>query len=65
MNLHEIASGAINAVNPFQSITIVPREDYTVNEYGEAVPTEKESYTVMAQVQPINSDDIKFINNYN
>ena len=65
MNLHEIASGVINAINPFQSITIVPREDYTVNEYGEAVPTTKESYTVMAQVQPLDSDDIKFINNYN
>ena len=65
VNLHEIASSAINAVNPFQSITITSREDYTVNDYGEAVPTEKGSVTVMAQVQPIDSDDIQFINNYN
>ena len=65
MNLHEIASSAINAVNPFQSITITSREDYTVNDYGEAVPTETGSVTVMAQVQPIDSDDIQFINNYN
>ena len=65
MNLHDIASSVIHTVNPFQTITIVPREDYTVNDYGEATPLEKESYEIQAQVQPIDSDDIKFINNYN
>ena len=65
VNLHEIASSAINAINPFQEIKIIGREDYTVNEYGEATPVEKEAVTVMAQVQPIDSEDIKFINNYN
>lgn len=65
MNLHEIVSGAINSINPFQEITITPREDYTVNIYGEAEPINKESYTIMAQIQPVSSEDIKFINNYN
>lgn len=65
MNLHEIVSSAINSINPFQQIEIVGREDYTVNEYGEAVPVEKPAIKYMAQVQPINSEDIKFINNYN
>lgn len=65
MNLHEIVSSAINSINPFQQIEVVGREDYTVNEYGEAVPVEKPVIKYMAQVQPINSEDIKFINNYN
>lgn len=64
MNLHEIASNAINSINPFQIITITPRSSYTVNQYGEAVSTDGTSYTVKADVQPVNSEDIKFINNY-
>lgn len=65
MNLHEIASKAINAVNPFQSITITPRSSYTVNDYGEAVASDGTPYVIMAQIQPVTSEDIKFINNYN
>ena len=65
MNLHEIVSGAINSINPFQKITITPRSSYTVNDYGEAAPVEGTSYEIMAQIQPITSEDIKFINNYN
>ena len=65
MNLHEIVSSAINAVNPFQEITISKRGTYTVNEYGERSVTEGSSITVLADVQPLSSEDIKFINNYN
>lgn len=65
MNLHEIVKCAINSVNPFQTITITPRSSYTVNDYGEAVATEGTSYTIQAQIQPLTSEDIKFINNYN
>lgn len=65
MNLHEIASSAINAINPFVEITITPRSGYTVNDYGETVVTEGSGYKIKADVQPISSEDIKFINNYN
>lgn len=65
MNLHEIASSVINSINPFQTITIVPRSGYTVNNYGESVATDGQSYTVQADVQPVSGEDIKFINNYN
>ena len=65
MNLHEIVSSAINSINPFQTITITPRSSYTVNEYGEAIATEGTSYSIQAQIQPLTSEDIKFINNYN
>lgn len=65
MNLNEIASSAINSINPFQEITITSREGYMVNQFGEAEPLENASYSIMAQIQPLNSEDIKFINNYN
>ena len=65
MNLHEIVSGAINSINPFQTITITPRSSYTVDEYGEATPNEGSSYQIQAQIQPLTSEDIKFINSYN
>lgn len=65
MNLHEIASSAINAINPFQLIKITPRGDYSVNEYGETTVKEGEPYEIMADVQPVTSEDIRFINNYN
>ena len=65
MNLHEIVSGAINSINPFQTITITPRSSYKVDEYGEATPNEGASYQIQAQIQPLTSEDIKFINSYN
>ena len=65
MNLHEVASKAINAINPFQTITITPRSGYTVNEFGETIVGEGQAYTIQADVQPVSSEDIKFINNYN
>ena len=65
MNLHEIVSGVINSINPFQTITITPRSSYTVDEYGEATPNEGSSYQIQAQIQPLTSEDIKFINSYN
>ena len=64
MNLHDIASQAISIINPLQTITITPRSSYTVNEYGEAVASSGESYDILADVQPVSSEDIKFINNY-
>ena len=65
MNLHEIVSNAISSINPFQSVTITPRGSYSVNDYGETTVTEDTPYTVMADVQPVLSEEIKFINNYN
>lgn len=65
MNLHEIVNNAISSINPFQSVTITPRGSYTVNDFGETVVTDGTSYTIMADVQPITDEDIKFINNYN
>ena len=65
MNLHEIVSSAINSINPFQSITITPRGSYTINQYGEREAVSGLSITVLADIQPVSSEDIKFINNYN
>ena len=65
MNLHEIVSNAISSINPFQSVTITPRGSYSVNDYGETIVAEETPYTIMADVQPVSSEDIKFVNNYN
>ena len=65
MNLHEIVSSAINAVNPFQTITIKSRGGYFVNEYGEREALDNITMTCKADIQPVSSEDIKFINNYN
>lgn len=65
MNLHEVVSSAINAINPFQEITITSRGGYFVNDYGEREAIENKTITVMADIQPVSSEDIKFINNYN
>lgn len=65
MNLHEIVSGAISSINPFQDITIRQSAGYTVDEYGETTPLYSDPITVKADVQPITSEDTKFISNYN
>ena len=65
MNLHDIVSSAITSVNPFQEVTITPRESYSADEFGEASSYMGEPYTILADVQPTSSEDIKFINNYN
>lgn len=65
MNLHDIASKAINIVNPLQTITITPMSGYTINDFGEAVPNAGTPYSLQADIQPITSEDIQFINNYN
>ena len=65
MNLHEIVSSAINVLNPLQNIIITPRGNYSVNEYGETIVNEGEPHEILADVQPVHSEDIKFINNYN
>ena len=65
MNLHDIVSSAITSVNPLQSITITPRNGFTTDEFGEATSSLGEPYTIMADVQPTASEDIKFIKNYN
>lgn len=65
MNLHEIVSSAINGVNPFQDVKITPRGSYSVNDYGETTVIDGTPYIIKADIQPVTSEDIKFINNYN
>lgn len=65
MNLHDIASSVIQTINPLQDITITSKGSYTVDQYGKATSVAGSSITVKADVQPVNSEDIKFITNYN
>lgn len=65
MNLHQIVSSAISAVNPFQDITLIQSSGYVVDEYGDSEPMNCLKIQLKADVQPISSEDIKYINNYN
>ncbi|MBO7714401.1 MAG: hypothetical protein J6S85_12570 [Methanobrevibacter sp.] len=63
MNLHNIVRKAISSVNPDQEITV--KVFSGVDNTGTyAVLTYTET-TAIAQVQPMNSEDIQFINNFN
>lgn len=65
MNLHDIASSVIHSINPLQDIQIIRKGGYTVNVYGEATPVTRDTISVKADIQPVASEDIKHINNYN
>ena len=63
MNLHSIVRHAINSINPDQPITV--KVFSGVDNTGTyAVLTYTET-TAIAQVQPMSSEDIQFINNFN
>jgi hypothetical protein len=59
MNLHQIASGAIAAVNPFQPVTIQTSTGATVNADGTRMPTYAPASTVSGQVQQLTTRDLR------
>lgn len=65
MNLHKIASKAIGRVNPFVSVTIRQSDGYQTLPSGNRTPQYKPDITLMAQVQPLSSDDLKHVDNLN
>lgn len=63
MNLHSIVRGAINAVNPDQEVTIKVNKGNQHFPGGIVKPVWEET-TAKAQVQPVSSYEIQFIDNY-
>ncbi len=63
MNLHQIVRGAINAVNPDQDVIIKVNKG---NQHfpGGIVKPIWEEVNAKAQVQPVSSYEIQFIDNY-
>lgn len=63
INLHNIVRGAINSINPDQSV-ILKINKGAVHQPGGILEPEFEEIETIAQVQPIKSSEIQFINNY-
>lgn len=63
INLHNIVRGAINSINPDQSV-ILKINKGSVHQPGGILEPEFEEIETIAQVQPIKSSEIQFINNY-
>jgi hypothetical protein len=59
MNLHQIASGAITAVNPFITGTMFSSLGYTTAPDGERVPSYADPVVASIQVQQLTSEDLK------
>ena len=64
MNLHQIASGAIGAVNPFIPISTKISTGYTTLPNGKQVPSYSTGNTT-GQVQALSSRDLKQIEGLN
>ena len=65
MNLHQIVSGAIGAVNPFVPVTVRVSTGYTVAADGSQVPAYAADQTVSAQVQSLSYNDIQHLDALN
>lgn len=63
MNLHNVVRRAINAINPDQNIVV--KVFSGVDNSGTWAQVIYTSQNAVAQVQPMNSEDIQFINNFN
>lgn len=65
MNLHQIVSPAIAAVNPFITGTLKQATGYTTSGDGTQVPTYATPVTVPLQVQALSGRDIEHLDNMN
>jgi hypothetical protein len=64
MNLHQIASGAISAVNPMRTVTILQSTGYTTGADGTQTPAYSTT-TAQAQIQELSTGDIKRLEGMN
>jgi hypothetical protein len=65
LNLHNIASRAIAAINPLLEVTITPNTGYTTDAGGRQIPTYGTPYTLFAQVQQLTSGDLRKLDGLN
>ena len=65
MNLHQIVSGAIGAVNPFIAGTLQASAGYTTSADGTQVPAYAAPVTTQIQVQALTGDDLRQLDGIN
>jgi len=61
MNLHNIASGAIGAINPFQAANVQYSNGYTMAADGSQVPSYIEVDNVQVQVQALTAKELQHL----
>jgi hypothetical protein len=59
MNLHDVVSGAIGAINPFQPCTYQQSAGYSMAPDGSQIPAYASFYPVQCQIQPLSSTDLR------
>jgi hypothetical protein len=65
LNLHALVRGAINSVNPDVLVVVLKSTGWTVAADGEQVPAYAAPVSIMAQVQPLTSHQLKQVDNLN
>ena len=68
MNLHSVAAGPVGAVNPRTSILVYPSTGASAGSSGNVYtpsPTYGSPITALAQVQPLDSDELKQLDGLN
>lgn len=65
MDLHGLASGAINSVNPFVDVVIRVSTGYTKDASYKQVPTYADAITRSGQVQPLSTGDLRHLDALN
>lgn len=65
MNLHQIVSGAIGAINPFQTATVEYSSGYATSPDGSQVPQYTTVTGVQVQVQALSAKEIQHLDSLN
>lgn len=65
MNLHQVASGVIAAVNPFQPVTIQASTGYATAAGGKRTPTYAPAVNASGQVQDLTGKDLRQLEGLN
>lgn len=65
MNLHNIVSGAIGAINPFQAANVQYSNGYTTAADGSQVPSYIEVDNVQVQVQALTAKELQHLASLN
>lgn len=65
INIRQVIRSGINNINPDISIVILQSDGFTVLPGGIQSPAYLPAVNAIAQLQPISSEDLQHINNYN
>jgi hypothetical protein len=65
VNLHNLVSNVISAINPNMTVSVKVSSGYTTNSDGSRTPNFAATIKVQAQAQPLSSNEINQLNGIN